>query len=134
MLPRPDDSKGTFRFLSQAATRPGATGGHTGAVPTQMTACAPPNKNCAPLHKRGLCPEEINRLGATAEQIEAQIGVCHRHFRNFCGLTPDFMTFLGRRSFFSKITCFRPEKPLEVLILAGKFLSISVKTFFVFVF
>ena len=60
--------------------RPGATGGHTGAVPPQMTACAPP--------KRGQCPEEINRIGATGVQIEAQYGV-------FCGLTPDFMTFLG---------------------------------------
>ena len=55
-------------------------GGHTGAVPPQMTACAP--------SKRGLCHEEINRLGATGVQIEAQIG-------GFCGLTTDFMTFLG---------------------------------------
>ena len=59
--------------------RPGATGGHSGAVPPpQMTACAPP--------KRGLCPKEINRLGASGVQIESQIVV-------FCGLTTDFMTF-----------------------------------------
>ena len=53
-------------------SRPGATGGIPGRAPP----------------KRGLCPEEINRLGATGVQIEARIGV-------FCGLTPDIMTFLG---------------------------------------
>ena len=47
---------------------------------------APPNENCAP-PKRGLCPEEINRLGASGAKIEVQISV-------FCGLTPDFVTFL----------------------------------------
>ena len=41
---------------------------------------------CPP--KRGLCPEEINRLGASGVQIEVQISV-------FCGLTPDFVTFSG---------------------------------------
>ena len=67
--------------------RPGATGGHTGAVPPQLTACAPPKRKlCLP--KRGLCPEEINRLGASGAQIEVQISV-------FCGLKPDFVTFLG---------------------------------------
>ena len=50
--------------------------GHSGAVPSQMTACAHPNENCAPQTKivppkRGLCPEEINRRGATEVQIEA---------------------------------------------------------------
>ena len=69
-------------------------GGHSRAVPPQMRACAPPKRKLCP-PKRGLCPEEINRIGATGVQIEAQIGVCHRYFCNFCGLTPDFMTFLG---------------------------------------
>ena len=65
-----------------------------------MTACAPRNENCAPT-KRGLCPEEINRLGAAGVQIEAydsQIGLYRPRireqemfFRNFCGLTPDFI-------------------------------------------
>ena len=41
----------------------------------------------APPPMRGLCPEEIKRLGATG----VQIGVCHCYFRAFCGLTPDFM-------------------------------------------
>ena len=58
-----------------------------------MNAGAPQMKIVPP--KRELRPEEINRLGATGVQIEAQIGVCHRYFRIFCELTPDFMTFLG---------------------------------------
>ena len=57
--------------LNRPATRGGAYRG-----------CARSNENCA--LKRGL----RNRLGASGVQIEAQIGV-------FCGLTPDFVTFLG---------------------------------------
>ena len=38
--------------------------------------------------QRGLCPEEINRVGASGAQIEFQISV-------FGGLTPDLVTFLG---------------------------------------
>ena len=68
-------------------------GGHSGAVPPEMTACAPKTKIVPP--ERGLRPEEINRFGATRVQIEAQIGFWQRYFCNFCGLTPDFMTFLG---------------------------------------
>ena len=64
-------------------------GAFRGRAP-QMTACAPQTKIVPP--KRGLCLEEINRLGATGVQIEAQIGVCHQYF---CGLTPDFVTFFG---------------------------------------
>ena len=87
-----------------------------------MTACAPQIKIVPP--KRGLCPEEINRLGATWVQIEAQIGV-------LCGLTPDIRTFLGWRPFFFflETTHFRPEKPLEFLISAGKSLANLEKTF-----
>ena len=71
----------------------------------------PPNENCAP--KRGLCPKEINRLWATGVQIEAldfhnsayrpTIRVQELFFRNFCGLTPDFMKFrvdFGTKNFF----------------------------------
>ena len=65
--------------LQKQLTDPAPWGAYQGRAP-QMTACAPP--------KQGLCPGEINRLEATGVQIEAQIGV-------FCGLTSDFMTFLG---------------------------------------
>ena len=46
-------------------------GGHSGAVLPQLTACPPQTKIVPP--KRGLCPEEINRLEATGAQIEVQI-------------------------------------------------------------
>ena len=39
----------------QEANRPGATGGHTGAMSPQLAACAPPKQKLCP-PKRGLCP------------------------------------------------------------------------------
>ena len=82
-------------------------GGHTGAVPPQLTACIPPNENCAP-PKRGLCPEEINRFGALERKSR-----------------PKLVFFVDLKL----------EKPLEIPISARKSLEISVKTFFfVFVF
>ena len=89
-------------------------GAYRGRAPPTDCLCPPKWKLCP--SKRELCCEEINRLGASGAQIEVQIRV-------FCGLTPDFLTFLGWRPFFFEITCFWPEKPLE-------FLAISVKTFF----
>ena len=109
--------------------RPGATGGHTGAVPPQMTACTSQTKIVPP--KRGLCPEEIYRLGATGVQIEAQIGVFlwtdtgfHDVFR-----MNNFFFF-----FFLRSPAFGRKKPLKFSILAGKSLAILVKTFFFFFF
>ena len=64
---------------------PAPRGAYRGRAP-QLTACAPQTKIVPP--RRGLCPKEINRLGASGAQIEVQIRV-------FCGLTPDFVTFLG---------------------------------------
>ena len=86
---------------------------------------APKQKLCTP--KRGLCPEKINRLGATGVNIEAQVGVYHRNFRNFCGLSPDFMTFWDEDLFFfwrspvfgrkNRLNSrFRPENPFESLV------------------
>ena len=59
--------------------------------------------------KRGLCPEEINTLGATAAQVEAQdsqIGAYRSRIRDkelffcsFCRLAPDFMK-LGNEDLF----------------------------------
>ena len=67
-------------------SRPSTTGGaYRGRAP-QLIACAPQTKIVPP--KRGLCPKEINRLGASGVQIEVQSSV-------LCGLTPDFVTFLG---------------------------------------
>ena len=95
---------------------PAPGGAYRGRAPP--TGCLCPSKRKLFPPKRGLCPEEINRLGATGAQFKAQISV-------FCGLTPDFVTFLLWRPFlFLEITCFRPEKPLEILISAGKSLEI----------
>ena len=49
----------TTKLLVQARRHGGAFRGRA----PQMTACAP--------SKRGLCPEEINRLGVIGVQIEA---------------------------------------------------------------
>ena len=65
---------------------PAPRGAYRGRAPPNGCLCPLKRKLCPP--KRGLCREEINRLGATGVQIEAQTGV-------FCGLTSDFMTFLG---------------------------------------
>ena len=78
--------------------RPGATGGHFGAVPPQMTACAPQTKIVPP--KRGLCPEEINRHGATGVQMEAKNSQISVYRCNFCGLTPSFLILLVLKTFF----------------------------------
>ena len=72
--------------LCDTAADPAPRGAYRGRAPSNDCLCPPKRKLCPP--KRGLCPEEFNRLGATGVQIEAQIDV-------FCGLTPDFMTFLG---------------------------------------
>ena len=112
---------------ARAPDRPGATGGHTGAVPPQLTACAPPNENCAP-PKRGLCPEEIYRLGDSGAQIEVQTSVFLWTDTRFCdvfGMKAFFSFF-----FFLENTCFWLEKPLKFPISAEKSLAISVKTFF----
>ena len=69
-------TRGKLGFGADPAPR----GAYTGAVPPPTDCLCPP--------KRGLCPEEINRLGASGAQIEIQISV-------FCGLTPDFVTYLG---------------------------------------
>ena len=108
---RPELARKVFG-IKDMASDPAPRGGISGPCPP--VCLCPPNENCAS-PKRGLCPEEMNRLGAS-------VGV-------FCGLTPDFVTILGLRLFFLEITCFRSEKLLEFAISVGKPLAISVKTF-----
>ena len=92
-------NKHISRFSSGPAPRGGA---FRGRAPSNDCLCPPKRKLRPP--KRGLCPEEINRLGAIGKQIEAwdfQIGVYRSYFRNFWELTPDFIALLGwRPSFF----------------------------------
>ena len=51
------------------ASGPAPRGAFRGLAP-QMATCAPQTK-IVPPPKRGLCPEEINRLRATGVQLEA---------------------------------------------------------------
>ena len=56
-------------FLAPPPLAGPAPRGHIGVVPPQIAACAPQTRNVPP--KRGLCPKEINRLGATGVQFGA---------------------------------------------------------------
>ena len=57
----PPNSPPHFKFL---ATRPGATGAYRGRAPPIACLCPP---------KRGLCPEEINWLGASEAQMRFKL-------------------------------------------------------------
>ena len=83
------------------STDPAPWGGIPGPCPPTDCLCSP-NENCAP-PKRGLCPEEINRFRALERKCR-----------------PKLVLFVDLKL----------EKPLENSISAGKFLEISVKTFF----
>ena len=87
------------RFGWMQARRHGKGGAIRGRAP-QMTTWAPANENCPP-PKRGLCHKEITNFGATGMQIEAldyqisadrpRIRKQELFFRNFCGITSDFI-------------------------------------------
>ena len=119
---------GCNEALSQA-TNPAPRGGIPGPCP--------PNKNCAPPQARTVPRRNLKARGYWSANRGPDW--C------FFGLTSDFKTFLGWRPFFfgdhqssagkspaksvktfffSEITCFRPEKPLEFPISAGKSLWI----------
>ena len=66
-------------------------GGHTGAVAPKWLLVPPQTKTVPP--KRGLYPKEINRIGATGVQIEAQIGV-------FLWTDNGFHDVFGMKTFF----------------------------------
>ena len=55
--------------IPEVATGPALWGAFRDRAPPTDCLCAPQTKVVPP--KRGLCPEESNRLGATGEQIEA---------------------------------------------------------------
>ena len=75
------------------------------AVPPTWLLVPPQTKIVPP--KRGLCPKEINRLGASGAQIEVQISV-------FCGWRPFFFwrsPVFGRKNRLN--LRFLPENPLQ---------------------
>ena len=108
--------------------------------------CPPNGCLCPP--KRGLCPEEINRLGGSGAQIEAKLvffvdwhRISWRFWDEDLFFFGDHLFSAGKTAwifdigrkipwnysedfFFLEITCFRPEKPLEFPISAGKSLAI----------
>ena len=92
--------------------RPG--GAYRGRAP-QMTACAPPNENCAPQART-----EPRRNQQDRGYWSANRGP------NWWFLWTDngFQAVFGMKTFVLEITCFRPEKPPEFAISAGKSLWI----------
>ena len=56
----------------QATYRPGATGGHTGAVPPQLTACAPPNENCA-TQSEDCAPKKLTGSGLLERKSRSKL-------------------------------------------------------------
>ena len=101
-------SKTTKKGVAEQTRRHG--GAYRGRAPPTDCLCPPKQKLCPP--KRGLCPEEIKSLGVFGAQIEVQISVFLWTDTRFCDV-------FGK-TFFLEITCFRPEKPLEFPISAGK--------------
>ena len=132
---------------------PAPHGGIPGRAP-QMTACAPPNENCAP-PSEDCAPKKWTGSGLleckTRPKLVFASGIfvifVDWHWISWHFWDKDLSFFFSEiicfrpenpseyqwRPFFCfvlEITCIRPEKLFEFLILAGKSLWISVKTFF----
>ena len=118
-----EKNSGVLGKRAKSQLDPAPRGGIRGRVP-QMTACAPQTK-IVPPPSEDCAPKKLTGSGLLECKSWAKLFF-------FCGLTPDYMTFLGWRPFILEITCFRPEKPLEFPISAEKYLRKSVKTFFFF--
>ena len=98
--------------------------GHTGTVPPQLTACAPQTK---------IVPPQARTV--PRRNLQGQGFWSANRGPNYCFWWTDtrFNDVFGMKTFFYfflEIACFRPEKPLEFAISAGKSLAISMKTFF----
>ena len=92
--------------------RPSATWGNSGAVPPEMTACAPPNENCAS-PSEDCAPEEINRLGLLEGKSRPKLLFflwTDTGYHDVFGMKTFFLIFL-------EITCFRPEKKTFYLFI-----------------
>ena len=95
---------------------PAPRGGIPGPCPPNWLLVPPKRKTAPPSED---CPEEINRLGASGAQFKAQISV-------FCGLTPDFVTFLGWRPFFWKSPVFGRKNRLKFRFWPWNFLLLNL--------
>ena len=97
-------------------------GGHIGPVLPQVTACAPQTKIVPP--KRGLCPEEIKRLGALERKSRPKLVFfvdLHKFLRRFWDedlfFVFCFFFFFWRSPVFGRKNYlkfrFRPKNPLK---------------------
>ena len=73
----------------------------TGCAPPKRTLC-PPSENCAPKKFTGSGLLECKSRPKTPKLVFTVLELASRNcfFRNFCGLTPDFIKLFGRRPFF----------------------------------
>ena len=110
----------SVRIKAQQTRRHG--GAYRGRAPKWLL--VPPHTKTVP-PKRGLCPKEINRIGATGLQIEAQIGdffgdhlrTAKKNCLNLWFRAENSLQFQWKPFFFLEITCFRPENFFEFLLL-----------------
>ena len=82
----------SFRVPAHCETAnlgPAPRRGIPGPCPPKQKLC-PPSEDCAPKKLTGLGLLECKSCANRGPNC-----VCQRYFRNFCGLTLDFMTFLG---------------------------------------
>ena len=86
-------------------------GGHSGAVPPQMTACAPPNENCA-TPSEDCAPKKLTSLGLLEWKSMPKLVFTTSIFVIFVDWHRISWHFWDEDLFFFllEITCFRPEK------------------------
>ena len=80
-------------------TRPGVTGGHSGAVPPQMTSCAPPNENCAS-PSEDCAPKKLTGLGLLGCKSRPRLSY-FRNLHNIDGMKTFFFFFFWDHLFWA---------------------------------
>ena len=90
---------------------------------------APPNENCAP-PSEDCAPKKITGSWLLECKSRSKLVFASVIFVLFVDWHRISWYSWDEDLFFLEITCFRPEKPLEFPISAGKSLTISVRTFF----
>ena len=87
-------------YKNSRSGRPDATGGIPRPCPPPKWLLVPPKRKMCPLSED--CAQKTligSWLLECKSSLRLQIGVYRPYFRNFCGLTPDFIKLLGRRLF-----------------------------------
>ena len=104
-------------------TRPGATGGHTGAVLPPNDCLCLPNESCTP-PSEDCAPKNLTGSGLLECKSRPKFFVADTGFHDVL----EMKTF-----FFWRSPVFSWKKTLEFPIPAGKSLAVLVKTFFFFI-